>query len=339
VNRDPHRPPVLSDVAQVAGVSLPTVSRVISGSTPVSEEKRAAVLRAIAQLGYRPNAAARTLVSGKRSLIAVLTGRVSEPSSAGTIQGIINVARDAGYEVIISVVETDKKTDVSRAIDSVLAQPVAGVVVLEYDTPGEAALVALPQNLPRVVAGPTPTAPREVAVASLDARSGARQAVEYLLGLGHQTVHHLARFSAGHPHTRTEGWREALLAHGITPPPIYECQVSAASAYHQMGRLLECSDVTALLCASDTLAMGAMRRIHEAGLRIPDDISVIGFEAVELSEFWIPALTTVRVDFEEIGRRAARLLLAQLEHGKGPMTSTGTPELIIRASTAPPRIG
>jgi DNA-binding LacI/PurR family transcriptional regulator len=335
----PHRPPVLGDVARAAGVSVPTVSRVLTGSTPVSAAKREAVLRAVAELGYRPNAAAQTLVSGKRSLIAILAGRTSEVSSAGTIQGIIDVAREAGYSVVITVVETAEPAGVTAALDLALSQPVAGAIVLEYDRPGQAALAALPPSLPRVVAGPTPTEPREVAVASFDARAGAKLAVEYLLDLGHATVHHLARSAANHPATRTAGWRDALAGRGLVPPAMIECaDESPASAYRAMGDLLEREPgVTALFCGSDTLAIGAMRRIREAGLKIPADISVFGCEDVEVGEFWLPGLSTVHIDFEEIGRRAAELLLTLLETGSSPMTSTGQPHLVIRDSTAPPR--
>jgi DNA-binding LacI/PurR family transcriptional regulator len=333
-----HRPPVLGDVARAAGVSVPTVSRVLTGSTPVSEEKREAVLKAIRDLGYRPNAAARTLVSGKRSLIAVLAGRTSEAGSAGTIQGIVDVARDAGYSVVITVVETEAPEDVSAALDLALSQPVAGAIVLEYDRPGQAALAALPASLPRVVAGPTPTGPRDVAVASLDARAGAKAAVEYLLDLGHTTVHHLARSSELHPLTRTAGWREALEGRGLAVPPAVECDGdTAASGYRAAGELLAAApDVTAVFCGSDELAIGALRRLQEAGLRVPEDISVFGCEGLAVGEFWLPALSTIRLDFEEIGRRAAELLLTLLETGTSPMTSTGQPELVLRASTGPP---
>ncbi|MDR1386578.1 MAG: LacI family transcriptional regulator [Propionibacteriaceae bacterium] len=335
-----HRPPVLSDVAREAGVSVPTVSRVLTGSTPVSEAKRQAVAEAIERLGYRPNAAARALVSGRRSMIAVLAGRTSDPGSAGTIQGIVDVAREVDFNVVITVVEDDDPGHVKAAVDLALSQPVAGAIVLEFDRPGMAALKALPATLPVTVAGATPTSPRDVPVSSLDARQAAKEATRYLLGLGHRTVHHIGRPPSSGPAGRSAGWREALIEAGLTPYGVLREQDDPAAGFEAAGLLLrDHPDMTALFCANDNLAFGAMRRILEAGLRIPQDISVMGFEGSAPSAFWNPPLTTTSLNFEHIGRGAARLLFELLERGQCPMTMTGAPELIIRASTAPPSPG
>jgi DNA-binding LacI/PurR family transcriptional regulator len=294
-------------------------------------------MEAIERLGYRPNAAARALVSGRRSMIAVLAGRTSDRGSAGSIQGIVDVARAMDFTVVITVVEDEDPDRVKAAVDLALSQPVAGAIVLEFDRPGMAALRALPSSLPVTVAGATPTSPRDVPVASLDARHAAREATHYLLGLGHKTVHHIGRPPSSGPAGRSAGWREALVEVGLTPHVYFHDQDSPAAGYEAAGGLLrDHPDMTALFCANDELAFGAMRRLQEAGLRIPQDISVLGFEGVPAGEFWNPSLTTVQLNFELIGRGAARLLFQLLETGECEMTDTGTPELVIRGSTGPP---
>lgn len=328
--------PRIEDVARAAGVSAPTVSRVLTGSAKVSESKKTRVLEAIRELGYRRNAAASSLASGKHTLIGVLAGQTAPTGPADTIQGIADAVHRSGYAVTVTVIESADPEGVRTAVDLVLSQPVGGVIVLEYDPQGLAALKALPSWVPCVVAGATSLRPRTVPVASLDARTAAKEATKYLLSLGHKTVHHLARPPAAGPSGRTAGWREALLEAGIEPPVAIECEDSAEAAYDSMGELLRASGVTAVLCANDELAFGAMRRIQESGLRIPEDISVMGFEGRDIGEFWFPPLSTVKLDFTEIGRRAGELMVQLIDTGSCPLTSTGTPQLVLRASTAAP---
>ncbi len=142
------RPPVIADVARHAGVSVPTVSRVLTGAARVSEEKRRRVELAIAELGYRPSGTARALKLGLARTVAVLAGNTSRHGYAMTLEGIEEGARAAGHAVLISVIEDAEPGTVAAAMESVLAQPLAGVVVLTFDPPGVAALAALPRDLP-----------------------------------------------------------------------------------------------------------------------------------------------------------------------------------------------
>jgi DNA-binding LacI/PurR family transcriptional regulator len=270
-------------------------------------------------------------------MIAVLAGRTSDRGSAGTIQGIVDVARGADFNVVITVVEDDQPSHVKAAVDLALSQPVAGAIVLEFDRPGIAALKALPASLPVVVAGATPTTPRDVPVASLNARQAAFEATQYLLSLGHPTVHHIGRPASSGPAGRSLGWREAVVSAGLEPYAYLQDRDDPAAGFEAAAALLrDHPDMTALFCANDDLAFGAMRRLQDAGRRIPQDISVLGFEGTAPGEFWNPALSTVLLDFEIIGRGAARLLFDLLDTGTCQMTDTATPELLIRASTGPP---
>ena len=330
-----RRVPVIADVARVAGVSVPTVSRVLTGSTPVSSELRERVTRAIAQLGYRPNGAARALVQGRQSMIAVFAGNTTRYGYACTIQGIEEAARAAGFIVVITVIETDEAAVVDAGVDLLLGQPVAGAVVLEFDPAGRAALAAMPSSLALVAAGGS-SGESPVPHVFLDDRTAAKEATRYLLGLGHRTVHHLAIPPSGGPGDRSLGWREALEEEGVPVPEVLQARWEPISGY-EIGRdLARSPDVTAVLCGNDELAIGVMRAMVEAGRSIPEDVSVVGFDGQPVAEFVSPPLTTVEQDFVGLGRQAFGLLKQILEGDPEPASVGSTPRLVVRSSTGPP---
>jgi len=329
------KPPTIADVAQAAGVSVPTVSRVLTGSVPVGPKRRERVERAIEQLGYRPNAAARTLVSGRRSMIAVLAANTSLYGYARTVEGIEEAARAAGYMVVITVVETAAAEDVNTAIDMVLSHSVAGVIVLDFDESGHAALTALPPSVPVVVAAAAPSRSIALPRAYLADQQGARQATEYLLSLGHPTVHHIALPSSGRKSGRTAGWRAALQAAGVEPPQALSTSWSLPHAYEMAKILAADPAVSAVLAGNDEVALAVLRALTEQGRRVPHDVSVIGFDDQPFASFVSPALTTVSQDFAELGRRSFALLGQAISGSEGPRTISIPTRLVIRESTAP----
>lgn len=331
------KPPVIADVARVAGVSVPTVSRVLSGTAPVSAERQARVHAAIRELGFRPNGAARALSTGAQLMIAVFTGDTTRYGYASTIQGIEEAARQAGYMVVISVVESDHRAIVDSAIDLALSQPMAGAIVLEFDPPGAAALAGMPPWLPVVAAAPGPFDTDAVVHAYMDDHRSAGHATRYLLDLGHRTVHHVAIPSSGRPSARMLGWRSALEAAGAPVPEVLRADWSPLSGYDAGVRLLDDPTVTAVLCGNDELAMGLAKAFADHGRRIPEDISVVGFDDHPLSQLWSPPLTTVRQDFVALGQQTFKLLLATLRPGPAPSSVRMTPDLVVRASTGPAR--
>lgn len=330
------RQPTIGDVARVAVVSVPTVSRVLTGSTPVSPERRERVMRAIQELGYRPNGAARALVRGRQPMIAVFAGNTTRYGYARTIQGIEEAARAAGFIVVITVVETDERTVVDSGVDLVLSQPVAGAVVLEFDPPGEAVLAAIPDRLP-VVAAAGSTRHATVPHVIMDDRAGAIAATGHLLALGHRTVHHVAIPPMGVPVGRSVGWHDALAAAGVPIPPLVQADWEPSSGYAAGLVLARDPEVTAVLCGNDELAFGVMRAFAESGLRVPQDVSVVGFDGHPLADLWSPPLTTVEQDFVELGRLSFGLLEDMLEGRPVARSVTTTPRLIVRQSTGPRR--
>lgn len=326
---------MIADVARVAGVSVPTVSRVLTGSTPVSSAKRAQVMAAIDELGYRPNAAARALVSGRQSMIAVLAGNTTRYGYASTLQGVEEAARAAGYIVVITVVESEDPAVVDAAVALVLGQPVAGVIVLEFDPSGERASHSLPDSIPVVGASAGRAVRRTRPHAYLDDRTAAVGAVNYLLGLGHRTVHHVAIPPSGSTTGRASGWRDALIAAGAPVPDLIASGWDPASGYAAGARLAQDESVTAVLAGNDELAIGVMRAFADAGRAVPGEVSVVGFDDEPFAAMWSPALTTVAQDFVGLGRRAFGLLESLLRTGSSPRTSTATPKLVLRESAGP----
>jgi DNA-binding LacI/PurR family transcriptional regulator len=328
------RNPTISDVAELAGVSVPTVSRVLTGAAKVSPAKRALVEAAIAELNYRPSAAARVLVSRKSQTIAVIAGNTSRYGYAETIRGIEIAARAEGYTVMITVVESADDEEVDRAVSAVQMQTLAGIVVLKFDPPGGAALHKLGTDVPVVALSGT----REAGVpqAVLDEAAAAEELTEYLLGLGHRTVHHVRVPPSRRVDGRTSGWKRALRKADAPVPPVHDATWEPLSGV-AIGRALAADpEVTAVFCGNDEIAMGVMRGITEAGRRVPEDISVVGFDDHPLAELWSPPLTTVAQDFAGLGTRGFQLLLESMNDEGARRYSSERPKIAYRASTAAP---
>lgn len=322
----------MADVARLAGVSVPTVSRVLSGSIPVSDEKRIRVEAAVETLSFRPSAAARVLASRRPEVVAIITGDTSRYGYAQTIRGVEVAARAAGYTVMISVVETADDADVDGALAATLSQPIAGVIVLKFDPPGVAALHRIPDDI-RAVALSGLREPGW-AQAVIDESRAAEELVAHLLKLGHRTVHHVRIPPSRREDGRTTGWRRALRSAGAEVPEQWDADWSPDSGRRIGRRLAEDPSVTAVFCGNDEIAMGVIRGLGDRGLRVPDDVSVVGFDDHPLAALWTPALTTVRQDFFDMGGRGFALLQEVIGGGASRLSSQ-RPSLVIRDSSGP----
>lgn len=323
------------DVAALAGVSYQTVSRVVNDHPAVAEETRQRILSAIQELGYHPNSAARTLRTGRGSTIAVFASNTSLYGYAGIAEGVEEAARQAGLGVSITVLKADHPADIERIARQALTQPLAGVISLTHDAAGRAALDLVPDGVPAVGVGGSRAGSRPRAL--LDERAGAAEATRFLLDLGHRTVHHVRVPNEGGPGERSTGWAEALRAAHRRVPTAVQATWEARSGYEAGIALAERKGVTAVLCGNDELAIGVVRGLFDRGRRVPDDVSVVGFDDQPFAEFVRPALTTVRQRFPDLGRTAVGLLLAQAEdRTSDAVTSVAGTELVVRESTAPP---
>ncbi|WP_460511578.1 LacI family DNA-binding transcriptional regulator [Frigoribacterium salinisoli] len=332
----PPKRPGIADVARASGVSIATVSRVLNGSDQVSDRRRAAVRRAVAELGYRPNEAARALVSGRNRIVGVLAADTRRTGHHSTIQGVQEAAGEHGLIAAVSVVRSEDPADVTAAVELLLKQPLAGIVGIEFDDQVTAALQRLPSTLHATSARRIGSRVSHLPHGHIDDELAARLATEHLLDLGHETVHHL---SVGPPpeegRGRTAGWRRTLEEHGRRVPEPIPVSWDPASSLLAARDVLP-ADATALLCFNDETALGALRGLAEAGRRVPDDLSVVGFDDDPVSRLLTPSLTSVRMDWHALGRLALEQLVARIEGRPAPDDVALPPVLVPRESSAPP---
>jgi DNA-binding LacI/PurR family transcriptional regulator len=326
----------MADVAVHAGVSHQTVSRVVNGHPNVAPATRERVLRAIAELGYRPNTAARALVTGSTRTIGFVTVNINQYGPAQTLVGLEMAARTAGYSLSVTVLEDGTAGAMRDAIDRFVAQSVDAVVALgTYDDAYEA-LYALsaPVPLVTVLSGGALAEP----AVGVDQVAGGRLATRHLLDLGHRTVHHVT----GPPDSkeardRMAGWRAELAAAGAPATEVLGGDWTPSSG-HAAGRQLASrmrrgEQITAVFLANDQMTLGLLAALHEEGIEAPRDVSVVGFDDLPEAPYFTPPLTTVRQDFAELGRRGVELVLARLR-GEDAHAEPVVPELIVRGSTA-----
>jgi DNA-binding LacI/PurR family transcriptional regulator len=335
-----RRPASILDVAAAAGVSYQTVSRVINGHPSVRPTTRELVMAAIEELGFRPNRAARVLRGVHARSVTVLTSNTSLYGYQAALQGIEEAARAAAFSVGVRVVDSDQPLEVAAAVKRAI-DPGGSLIVIAHDRAGIMALNAVPPDIPvaAMVEAPAVEPAPDKPWVWLDDRKAAVEATRYLLSLGHRTVHYLAIPSSTQASQRQAGWRQALEETGAPVPAPVQCGWTPRSGYQTGQRLAADPEVTAVLCGNDDLALGVMRAMHAAGLSIPGDVSVAGFDDTPQAEFLTPPLTTVRLDFAELGRACFALLLSLTEPGEAqPRTRRPEPELIIRESAGPPSL-
>ncbi|WP_371494255.1 LacI family DNA-binding transcriptional regulator [Kitasatospora sp. NBC_00374] len=336
-SRDRRRPPSQADVAALAGVSSQTVSRVANDRSNVEPETRERVLSAMRILGYQRNSAARALTLGRFQALGVVTFDLSAHGNARTLAAISRAAQAAGYSVNVVCAQEQTEDAVQQAVRRLTDQAVDGLVVIEaqiLDRPG----FNVSSGVPVVVADGDPE--HRFPSVDTDQAAGATAATRHLLDLGHRTVLHVGGPQDSYAaRRRAAAWHAALKAAGAPVPALELGDWTAESGYRIGRRLAERPDVTAVFAANDHMALGVVRALGEAGRRVPQDVSVVGFDDVPESGYFAPPLTTVRQDFEEVGRQCVALLLDRIDRPEGGRTnrSIAVPtELLVRSSSAPP---
>jgi DNA-binding LacI/PurR family transcriptional regulator len=331
--------PTLEQVAVLAGVSRATVSRVVNGSPKVSPAVRAQVERAVAKLGYVPNRAARSLVTRRADSVALVVSEphtrfLSEPFFAGVVRGVSAALAETGVQLLLLVAHD--LPDRGRLERYVVGGHVDGVLLASLHNDDPLPGVLERAGVPAVLVGrPAGTGPASYVDA--DNRGGAGQAVDHLARRGRRRIATIAGpQDMGVGQDRLDGYRDGLRAVGL---PAGDDLVEAGDFTEEggaaaMGRLLERPGrpVDAVFAASDLMAAGALRTLRAAGRRVPDDVAVVGFEDSAVARYAQPPLTTVRQPIEEMGRQAARLLLAKVAGEAAGMHLILDVELVLRAS-------
>jgi DNA-binding LacI/PurR family transcriptional regulator len=323
------------DVARLAGVSQQTVSRVLNGSTNVRPEVRQSVEEAVRQLRYRRNTAARALASSRSMTLGVLCYGLDYYGPSLALLGVEESARQAGYTTTLVTVSDTHLNSLSAAINHLIANSVDGIIVIAPVKGAQGALVALSDGIPAVIF--EPAAEHGIASVALDEELGARLATRHLLELGHETVWQVC----GDPgwtgtDARIRGWQSELAAARRVAPEPLPGNWTPASGYAAGLEIVKNREITAVFVASDHMAMGVLSALTDQGVSCPEEVSVVGFDDVPESRYYHPALTTVRMDFREVGRKCVARILNLIGGAETSQLEKIQPEHVVRASTAPP---
>jgi DNA-binding LacI/PurR family transcriptional regulator len=328
--------PTIYDVARLAGVSTATVSRALNGTGQIAPATRATIEAAVEQLGYRPNTIARSLVTKSTQTIALLLPDITNPFYAALVSGIQQTALAQGWTMLLCTTESDAERE-ELYLRVLRAKQVDGALV--------DGLVLPPDRIARFVEDGFPIVcldrdidSRSIPLVQVDNRLGGRIATRHLVDLGHARIAHVTGAGElGISDERLAGYRDALTEAGLPVDfqLVEEGRFTDDGGHDAARRLLERQpDLTAIFAANDLSALGVMNAVAEAGRRVPDDVSVVGFDDLHLSAYTSPPLTTIRQPAVEIATLATEILIG-LTRGQQAerMRHLLEPELVVRAST------
>lgn len=334
------RPPGMMDVAREAGVSHITVSRVVNDHPSVRPETRARVEAAIQKLGYRRNSVARALKSRRSSTIGVVIVGSELFELPRILLGVETAAKQAGYWVSLASRQGESTTgDLLETLQRLTDQSVEAIAVVADRPDTVDALSGLSLGVPVAVVMSGNAPDPELSFVEVDQELGARLAVRHLLDLGHRDIAHLTgalrTFDA---RARVEGWRAELTA-AAAEGALLEGDFSAGSGFRLAHALCDSDSglPTAVFAGNDQMAMGVLAAFAERGVKVPQDVSVVGFDDMKGAGYLVPALTTVRQDFAHLGRSAIELLVRRVG-GEPAQRHKIAPRLVVRHSTAVPRV-
>lgn len=331
------RLPGMNDVAKLAGVSHQTVSRVLNNHPSVRPETRARVLSAIADLGYRRNSAARALVTAKSGVIGVITTGSSLFGPQRALIAIEEAAREAGYFVSMATIKRPNARNMSELLDHLVGQSVEGIVVIAPQAEVIDAVLGFATPVPVVLYSGAQSAGRGVQTVSLDQEEAGRMAVRHLAELGHTRIAHVSGpLDWTDAKERLTGWKRECKDLGLQAVPLIQSDWSAERGYEVGVHLVRSGAPTAVFAANDMIALGLIRAFAELGLKVPQDISVIGVDDMPGASNFIPPLTTIHHHFAQLGRKIIESLLTVLDGGE-PTQVVLKPDIAVRSSTAVPR--
>ncbi len=336
----------LRDVAEKANVSITTVSRILNGrvtGVPVREETRERIFAAASELGYRPNLLARALRGSRSSLLGIIARDVSDPFHVQVLRGINAAARERDYRLFLGHV--DYRPDVAAVYGSMFEQSHAdGIIVMGDIQGGDAALDDLAERHLYVVGVSDRIERRRVPGVYVDNAAGTRLAMDHLWNLGHRTIVCVTDQRTADGPLRAEVYQAFMQERGVGDRArVYFTTQPDPQPSYRLGRELfghfdRPTRPTAIFAASDTMAIGLMQAAFQAGIAMPQRLSVVGFDDIDIAAFTIPPLTTVSQSGVEMGSIAANMVFDMIEH-ETPGTDTRdvvvTPTLVVRQSTAP----
>ena len=327
-------------VAQLANVSIATVSRTINRVATVNPEMAKKVWEAIEKLDYFPNTQARALVSGRSRLLGLIVSEITNPFFPELIQGFEDIAVEHGYEILISSTNYDPRR-MSLCIRRMLERRAEGVAVMTFGVEKPLLEQLAERKVPLVFVDAGPDRPG-ISLLRVDYRQGIQQGIEHLAGLGHRDIAFISGPKRLHSaHSRLAAFTKSLERCGLAQNPAWsvEGDHTMEGGNEAMLALLQCKPApTAVMCSNDMTAIGVLHQLYRAGLKVPDDYSVIGFDDIRIAQVTIPPLTTIQMSCYELAKAAVTALRAHVEDDGEPRRTYPIPtRLIIRESTGAPR--
>lgn len=331
---DRARLPSIRDVARLAGVSHQTVSRVLNDHPSIRPETKKRVQDAIAVLDYKPNLAARALVTSRSRTIGILSATIGEFGPTSSIASIEDAARVEGYSVTTVNLPATTPEAIGDAIRQLGREQVSGIVVLAPQVRVFNVLRGMAVGVP-FVSLQTASGSDGFSL-SADQVAGARAVTEHLISLGHSDILHLAGPQDWiEAESRMRGYLDALREADLPTFPPIRGDWTADFGYFAGTELVRRRDFTAVFAANDLMAIGLMHGFRDAGIEVPRQVSVVGFDDIPVAAHVWPPLTTVHQDFPSLGQRAVHILLAQIRGEDTPEFGPVAPQLRVRSSSAP----
>lgn len=336
----------IKDIADAAGVTHPTVSRALNNSPLISESTRTRIQRIAREMGYTPDAVAQSLQTRRTHIIGLVVASIGDPFFADLVKGVEEVARPAGFSVFLNSSRNDPEQEI-QVIETFHRQRVDGILVASSRIGTEHVERLARINVPVVLVNSQAEGEHDFLHSiAVDDRIGARRAIEHLIDLGHRRIAYIGVTNRPKSNTRRlRGYRDALEEAGIAPDPSWihivdldpALEDSDALAGKQAARQLLDSDVTAVFCYNDMVAVGALLACREDGVAVPDDLSIIGFDDIELARYVHPALTSVAQPKRQMGSIAMQMVVDLLE--KKPVANQIIEPIVMkRQSTTRPEV-
>lgn len=330
------RHPTIHDVAQRAGVSKSLVSLVMRGTPNISDASRTAVLRAAKELGYRPNLAARSLVQRRSQIIGVLVSDLHNPFFHETVDGIYDAATEADYRPLLASGRLAVAQE-ELAVDTLLELRVDGLILLSPRV-NRSKVVEVGRVVPTVAVGFTTRSSVFDSIAG-DETIGASLVVDHLVELGHRRIAHIHGGTGAGAHPRRIQYEKAMARHGLQQfVQVTAGDFTAEGGIQGMRKLLARKPFpTAVFMANDFSALGALEVLDDAGIRVPEDLSLMGYDNLDSAEYHRISLTTIDQPRFDMGVMAVTLLLERIEGRTVAKHVVLPPKLVVRTTTAPPR--
>jgi DNA-binding LacI/PurR family transcriptional regulator len=326
----------MADVGKLAGVSHQTVSRVLNEPGRVSDETQARVQAAIEQLKYHRSTVARALATRRTKTIGLISTGIALHSHSKRMIAFNEAARAAGYQVSMASIANGDRDSMMSALDVLLGQSVEGLVLIAADVRTLEIIRDVQLDVPLVTAESSGRA--GLHSVSIDQFLGAQLATSYLADLGHRNILHVAGPSWSlDANERLNGWRTELERRGLPVRDPIVGDWTPESGYEIGLKLAEQNEFSAVFCANDQMTLGVLHALADSGIRVPDDVSVVGFDDIPEAAHFIPPLTTIRQDFVELGRQIMATLLTLIEGADVAEPIHTEPRLIVRKSTSAPR--